>query len=469
MYEIKLINENEETIINSISTSVEAPRLSSFNIKHGINVIDTLTFDISPNNPGYFKIIALKTLIEVLNKKLNKVEFRGRILLPTEKMNNNGVLTKSVVCESELGYLMDSSTTYGEYHNISVKNFLKVIIDNHNNQVSEDKKFVLGNVTVKNNNDRLYRYLGYVKTFQSIKDKLIDRLGGELQIRYENGTRYLDYLESIGEFKETEIRISKNLKSIEQQKDPTSIISRLIPLGSKLENSEERLTIESVNGGIKYIDDIDAMKKFGVIVGVKLWDDVTRASNLLKNGQDYLKRNNKIKKKYKITALDLSLIGLDLNSFEVYNTYNVINPLMNINEELRVIEKNIDGNNPQNSSLTVGDKFEDIKQYQLGIIKANKNIETLNENINSTIDVVKTISTESKNTAKVLNKTNEVLTNTNQTVKDLTDAIIEINNRLNDNVKETQNLINATSDIKDNFNNVNNKLEKLKRRAIMEV
>lgn len=469
MYQVTIKNGAEEMIISSPSTDIEAPRLLNGSIKHGINTIDNFTFNIAFNNKGYNKLNALNTLVEVLNIQNNTLEFKGRVLIPTENMGSDGGLIKNVTCESELGYLMDSSTVYGEYHNISVKDFLKVIIDNHNLQVSEDKQFQVGIVTVIDNNDSLYRYLGYVKTLDAIKNKLIDRLGGELQIRYQNGVRYLDYLESIGNLKSTEIRLAKNLQSIKQEKDPTAIISRLLPLGNKLEDSEERLTIEKVNSGNKYIDDIEAIKEFGIVVDSITWDDVTEPSNLLRKGQKYLKENNRIKKKYKITALDLSTIGLDIDSFEVGNTYPVINPLMDINENLRVVEKTIDIYNPQSSSLSIGDKFEDIKTYQLGIVKANRNIQTISENLNTTIATVVTVSNEVNNTVEVVKNTNEVLANTNQSLSDLTNTISDINQSLQDNIKKTLELASITSDIQNNINDTNLKLDKLKRRVMMEV
>lgn len=469
MYEIKLANNNEEVVINAVSTDAEAPRLINAKIKHAINSIDSLSFTITPNNPGYASINALTTLVEVLNTRNNKVEFKGRILLPLDKMDSSGLLSKSVTCESELGYLMDTTTVYGEYHNISVRDFLQVIISNHNSQVSAEKRFILGTVNVIDNNDSLYRFLGYTKTLDAIKDKLINRLGGELQVRYENGNRYLDYLTSIGETKETDIRLSKNLETIEQEKNPLSVISRLIPLGAKMEDSEDRLTISSVNGGSIFIDDSAAINEFGVIVRTVQFDDVNVPSILLSKGQSYLSENNKIKKRYKISALDLSIIGLDFDSFEVGNTYPVINPIMNIDENLRIIEKDVDCNNPQNSNLTFGEKFEDIKQYQLGVITANKNIVALSENLNSTIDVVNTVSTELNNTAQVVNDTNVVLANTNQTVADLTQTIANINLALQSNINTTQTLANSVSTIQNTLTNTNSKLEKLKRRAMMEV
>ena len=448
MYQVTIMNVNEEIIINALSTDIKAPRLLSGSIKHGINTIDNFTFNITPNNIGYNKLNALTTLVEVLNIKSNNLEFKGRVLLPIESMDSNGMFLKNVTCESELGYLMDSSTVFGEYHDISVRDFLQVIIDNHNSQVDEGKKFQLGNVTVVDNNDSLYRYLGYTKTFEAIKDKLIDRLGGELKIRYENGIRYLDYLESIGEIKSTEIRLAKNLQSIELEKDPTSIISRLLPLGNKLEDSEERLTIESVNNGNKYLDDIEAIEEFGVIVDSVTWDDVTQVSNLLKKGQEYLKENNRIKKKYKVTALDLSTIGLDFDSFEVGNTYRVINPLMKIDEDLRVIEKTLDINSPQSSSLSIGDKFEDIKDYQLDNIATAKEVKTVKETVQTTVNALNSVSVELNNTVEILNNTNENMGNLNEVVKANVDA---------------------TNAIANTLVSINNKLDKLTRRINMEV
>ena len=448
MYQVTIKNVNEEIIINALSTDIKAPRLLSGSIKHGINTIDNFTFNITPNNIGYNKLNALTTLVEVLNIKSNNLEFKGRVLLPIESMDSNGMFLKNVTCESELGYLMDSSTVFGEYHDISVRDFLQVIIDNHNSQVDEGKKFQLGNVTVVDNNDSLYRYLGYTKTFEAIKDKLIDRLGGELKIRYENGIRYLDYLESIGEIKSTEIRLAKNLQSIELEKDPTSIISRLLPLGNKLEDSEERLTIESVNNGNKYIDDIEAIEEFGVIVDSVTWDDVTQVSNLLKKGQEYLKENNRIKKKYKVTALDLSTIGLDFDSFEVGNSYPVINPLMNINENLRIIEKTIDIYNPQSSALGIGDKLEDIKDYQLNNIATAKEVKTVKETVQTTVNALNSVSVELNNTVEILNNTNENMGNLNEVVKANVDA---------------------TNAIANTLVSINNKLDKLTRRINMEV
>ena len=409
MYEVKIINNKEETIINSVGASQYVPRITG-SCKFGINTIDSFTFTIFPNNDGYNLIYPLKTLVEVKNLNTNNVEFEGRVLLQTPKMDNNGIIYKTVVCESYLGYLNDSVQSYETISGVSAEELFKKIINNHNSQVENSKKFIIGEIKIgTSSSDNEDRYLNYEKTFDSINKNLIERFGGELRVRKAGDNIYIDYIKEIGEKKNTVIALANNLIAIEQEKDPSEIITRLIPVGAKLENSDERLTITSINGGINYVEDEEAIKEFGVIVDTVNFDDITEAIELLNKAKSYLKENNKIKKKYKIDALDLSTIDLNFDSFEVGNKYRVINPLMNIDEELRIIEKTLDINSPQNSSLTFGDKFEDIKDYQLGITKATKDLNTLRYNVTAATENVLTINRDLQQTVNSLMTTNESL------------------------------------------------------------
>ena len=445
MYDVKLINGNIETFINVTSTDPDAPRVTG-NVKLGINTIDSFTFDIFPNNPGYTQINALKTRVEIENSHTGRIEFSGRVLITQPSLSSSGELKMSVICESELGYLMDSSVTYAEYHDLSVKEYLTKLIDNHNSQVEEEKRFEIGEVTVESN---LYRYWGYEKTFDTLKEDLLDKLGGELRVRKENGIRYLDYLMEIGEPKETAIQIAKNLLTIEQERDPSEVISRLIPLGAKLsDDTDERLTITELNEGIAYLDDEEAIETFGIICATHTWDDVTLTTNLLRKAKEFQKENNRIKKSHRIEAVDLSLIGLDLDAFEVGNYYPVVNPLMNIDEELRVISKTIVIENPQNSSLEIGDKFEDIKDYQLQAIKTSNELTNVKSTVQMTVKTMSSVSTE-------LTKTAEILQGTNTTMGNVVDV-------LNANVE-------ATGAILNELDILNNKLTRMNKRLILEV
>ena len=108
MYEVILNNEGVETIINAVSVDLSSPKLLNGNIKQGINNIDSFMFNILPNNSGYNCIGSFKSTVEVINTIGGKTVFRGRVLIAKEKMSEDGKLIKTVVCEGELGYLMDS-------------------------------------------------------------------------------------------------------------------------------------------------------------------------------------------------------------------------------------------------------------------------------------------------------------------------------------------------------------------------
>ena len=161
------------------------------------------------------------------------------------------------------------------------------------------------------------------------------------------------------------------MKSITREKDPSEIVTRLIPLGYKLKAKDEsgkeveteyRLDISSVNDGKIYIDDELAIATYGIRVKTVEFDDVTVASTLLVKGETWLIENNKISVSYTATALDLSLIGLDADDFEVCNFYPVKNHLLGIDDTIRLVKKGIDICDEIKSTLEFGDNFETLSE-----------------------------------------------------------------------------------------------------------
>lgn len=437
MYLVTIINNNIETVINHVSTNNKSNRISG-TIKQGINCINSFTFTIYPNNEGYNLINPLSTLVKVLNTKTGKYEFIGRVLSPKYSMTSSGLVSKSYVCESELAYLLDTYQSYEEIHNISVKGYLERLIQVHNANTNDNKKFTVGNVDVVDNNDSLYKYIAYDRTKKNIDDDLIGKLGGELQIRYENGVRYLDYLTEIGQVCSTEIRLAKNLKDITHDIDFNGYCNRLIVLGAKLKtedeegnevDSEKRLTIESVNNGIRYIDDVESIEKYGIIQGQVIYDDVTEAKNLLVKGQKYL-LNQRILISNKVNALDLSLIGIDIDSFEVGNYYPLIHEILGINDTVRIVEKSISIDKPHTSTITLGDLEKDIKRYNIQVKKEYEEAKKLaDEAKKKAIQVEKYTTNE---IYRVDDRVNQVTVDTNNKFNDVNNELDSVKNEISD-------------------------------------
>lgn len=370
MFVVTITNGAENTVIHSDGTD----RISGGKIAKSIDArmidrVDSFSFTIYPNNTGYDLLKPLTTAVRVYDESTDKDVFMGRVLKCSDSMNEQGLICKTVTCEGRLGWLYDSVQPYAEYKMVGIRTVLSAFLSKHNSQVGADKRIELGQVTVTAENNYTYS-VNWVSTMDAISEQLVGKFGGEIQLRDQDGKVYIDYLEHIGHGTDTKIELAVNLKTISREVDETSVITRLYPLGAKLTDSEKRLTIGSVNGGKDYIEDSALVAKYGVISGTQTWDDVTQASILKTKATAYLKNANKAKKQYKITAVDLSTIDMNFERFELGCWYRVVNPLMGIDEDLRIIGITINLDNPEQSELTFGDKFETMTGFMTAKTKS---------------------------------------------------------------------------------------------------
>lgn len=444
MYKVSIFNDDVETVIHSPHS--DEIKLETGTIKKEVNKIDSFAIGFYMNNPAYGKLKPFQTLVKVWNTKTNQYEFEGRVLAPTETMSDDGLYDAAFDCEGELGYLHDSVQRHLEFRGTPLELFAQ-LLNYHNDQVEDYKRFEVGEFEVTTSTDNLYIYLSAEKTtFEEVEDKILKRVGGELQIRKEGGVRYLDVLERVGEEKQTPIKIAKNLKSMSRSVDPTEIITRLTPLGTRVESededatdaSEARLTIEEVNGGLPYIDDPALIAEFGIQGGSMTWDDITLPSRLLSTGNNWLDNQKTAHVQYEISALDLFLIGLDIDDFDVGNSHQVTNPIMRIDEILRIIGKTIDINNPQDASLKIGDKFKNLDEYQADANKSQALI----------VDLENTVERQAKRIVHIQTEVDNVNESLNDLAQAFNDADIpEIENAIGGLIEAVDDLKKAVDDI----------------------
>lgn len=395
MYQVKIYNDGEETEIHSPYPN-KIKLLQGSNIKKGINTFDSLEFSLLPDNPGFQKLRPMNTLITVLDTLRNKEVFRGRILIPANQMNEDETFEYSYICASVLSFLQDSIQNYAKIQNTTPEQFFRYLIDVHNSKVKEPyKKFVVGKVTVTNSTDNVYRYVDETKTtFETIKEKLIDRIGGELQVRYENGINYIDYLETAGKRSETTIEVEKNMLSFSKEIDPTDVITVFYPRGARPETegdtqpegdynaAEPRLTISSVNNGKDYLlASQEMINEFGYVDGSEAYDGINEPQLLKTRGQQFLDTQKAALVKYQLKAVDLSLLNIDPETYEVGNYHTVRNKYLGVDEVLRIEGMTIDIINPEVSSLTIGDKTKSLSDYQREVNAANRAYKELQNSV----------------------------------------------------------------------------------------
>ena len=309
-----------------------------------VNKSGEFTFQITNNHVYYDKIINKKSCIDIYQD--GEWLWRGRPI----KVSTALKLVKTVVCEGELSFLHDSNQRIAEYHDMSVKDYFTTLINKHNAMVDESKRFTVGNVTVTDSNDSLYRYSNYEDTFDTIQDKLIDRLGGYLLTRHVDGVTYIDYVKSYPYITNQVIEIGSNIIDLSLEESSADTISALIPLGKKLteiseespqeeSTGEERLTIESVNNGLDYIVNDDAVSRIGMVFGTVIFDDVTDPYNLLAKGSEELTDRIYNTLVISLNIFDRSFIDKNMEAFRLGASVIANSPKHGLNHKQMMISK----------------------------------------------------------------------------------------------------------------------------------
>lgn len=370
MYQITIINGSERQIMHTDDPN-STQRIAAGSFKEYVGLVSTVTLTITPQNACYNMLIERSTLIELKNLETGEIEFEGYLLKAPESMTSKGTLQKKLTFEGFLGYLNDSVQDYHTYADASPSAFIMALLDYHNATTEESKHIYLGMVNAGQGGSKT---TAYRSTLAEIKENLVNRFGGELRIRRgADGRLLLDYLTAAnnGSTADTVIMLGHNLRSLSIESDTANIITRLMPLGAQLGNvnpdtgqeSAERLTVigavdpdDGHTYTVPFIDDPDAIAKYGVIVGTAEFDDITVKENLVTRGKAYLSENNRVKKHYAASVLDISGKG----RIRCGDTYRFRQPLMGLDENLRLLGRTVDILKPYTPQVEIGDKTAKI-------------------------------------------------------------------------------------------------------------
>ena len=364
-------NGNEE-ILNS--NFANGARLSSAVISKSVTEYDSFTFTIDPSHPWYAKIEPYQDFVKVYRPDKDLELFNGRVLTYSDSMDTAGLVQKTVVCEGLEGFLHDSVQPWAEFHNTTPTDFLKAIINNHNNQVEDYKKIRVKQATVTNSTDNVYRYLDDAQdTYDTIQDKLISRIGGELKVKWGGDMLELYYEPTIGKDATQSIILTNNLLSSSRSIDPTEVVTVLKPLGATQERntnddistdtSNPRLTIKSVNGGNEFLRDEGLISEFGIRVKAQTWDDVTTPQALISKGREFLQNQKAIKHDIQVSYVDFSYLE-DVDMIECGDFITVINPVQGLQLTERIVTMSLDLLAIENSTVTLSNQPLTLKFYR---------------------------------------------------------------------------------------------------------
>lgn len=392
----------DDTLI--YNSTLEDYKIVKGSVSLETNKSGSFTFSIYPDHFFYNNFVRMKTVIKVL--KDNRIIFRGRVLNDTTDYRNNKVLT----CEGELGFLQDSTIRPYTFSGTPA-DMLRKLIQEHNSQVDDFKKFKIGQITVVDSNDYISRSnSNYESALVNLNSRLIeDSLGGYFYITHgEDGAEDIPTLNYIADFTNVSsqiIEFGSNLKDFVKIVKADDIATVLIPLGATLEDSQEKLTIASVNNGKDYIEDAGAIAIYGRIVKVENWDDITLADNLLVKGKARLTELVKQQITLELNAIDLHLLDRNIESFKVGDYIRVVSTPHNFDSTLLCTKQTINLLKPDDDNVTLGYNRTSFAESTAKISSSALMVQAMQGNINN---ISATASQAKANASQALNDYNKI-------------------------------------------------------------
>ena len=350
-----------------------------------------------------------KKMRSVLTVTLDDTEiFRCRVTSNERDFNNQ----RSVYCEGDLAFLLDS-VQKGEKYSGGTHALFRKIVQTHNSRVKDAaKQFQVGTIGItdtqitllgqsedhgdtfgysyktvtpstganpyregwfeKNGtrysitrdetvtSGKTYYVLDYkqieidntvdewVTTYDYIKNTLIDAHGGYLITRNQNGSYYLDLIKDFNNSAPQEIEFGVNLLDLTETITSEELFTVLIPIG------DENLTIESVNNGSDELVDEAMAALYGRIVQTHVFSNVNNAATLKEDGELYLAAHANVPISIEVNAVDLHYLDDSVTPISVGDRVHLNSAPHELLEYLICTKIEYDLVNPANTVYTFG-------------------------------------------------------------------------------------------------------------------
>lgn len=404
--------------------------------------LQSATLELEENTAGTFTFTVPKgqfgngngTDIDIKNDEVivyqnvevdpNKQTSRGKEIWRGFFLENNTEFfnSKTFTCIGELAYLnetiqIDKTYSY-EGDNEYPEKVFTALLGIHNAKVPAKKQFQVGNVAVKADNTASH-LVNRVQTdefstsysdhtFDCIK-KLIDSCGGYLKVRWENGTRYLDWLNTYEANGQT-INFGKNLLDYTVNQDVTDLITVLYPFGESVsetvDDGQGGTTTKRVKVNIGTATDqngrlyvtlndtgsysTDPMVELGWREGTVDFPNVRDSNNLKRLAINYLKNqwdaDLKLYTTIQIKAVDLAYFSdEDAEPIEFLQSVKVTStPHGIINKVVPVTKMTIPLLQPEQTIYTMSTAMRKTKQISTSVTDHDKDIEKTQDAIDAT-------------------------------------------------------------------------------------
>lgn len=314
----------------------------------GVDVGGTASIVMPPHHPAYNVYTSYRTVVTIYRDGV--LLFRGRALYPSDDYYNR----RTITCEGERCFFRDAVMRPYLFQDGPTVIFQN-LIDLYNAQVEPFKQFKAGTVTATDPNNYVRLESESAEQISDVLDKLVERVGGYLVFTTNtDGERVVNWYADLEYQSGQVIEFGDNLLDFARSSQNADLATVIVPYGAKDETTGERVTIESVNNGLDFLQDYDAVALRGVIAKPVVWDDITLPENLLAKAQQYLANSKMMFTSLTLTAVDLSDLDKNIDTFRVGDRIRVRSKPHGVDDLFLLTDRTYDLINPGNGTITLG-------------------------------------------------------------------------------------------------------------------
>ena len=427
----------DDTLVHRSDIPDENYQLVGITLDVEMGKSPSLKFTIPPSHP---KKSLLKNFLSRFTVKEDELVLAEGRLFDSRQDIYNQVEWQA---EGSLSYLTDSYVPKVKVEE-TIRALFTRYVNEHNSRVEDYKKFTVGQITIDNADTEKVKVDndGYRYTADAIQNDLIDSYGGYLRTRYENGVRYLDYLKDYGHKTTQTIEYKKNLIDFALEVNPEDVFTYLIPTG------DSNLKINDVNNGKDYIEVDGAKAKWGNKYLLKSFSGISDASTLLKEAKQYIKNHyEELPESLEITAIDLKLLGVNVESIHVGDVVRVTSTPNGVDKDYTCSAISYNLSQFGKTKYTLGKPKQDFtKKYNQNSSRTSSSINDTNSSLGRT----------NGRLSETQNKLEKYITATDDTLALMHENILLNANHIEANAEQIE--LNATLDA-DKFTQVSVELD----------
>jgi hypothetical protein len=217
----------------------------------------------------------------------------------------------------------------------------------------------------------------YSNTSSEIEDRMLNAYGGYLRTRTVGNIHYIDWVKQYGNENAQPIEFSVNLLDLTDKLDAGGVFTALIPLGASEigEDGEytDPVSIASVNGGLNYIQDDEAVAKYGKIWRTYTWSYEDDPAKLLEKAREYLKTGIAVET-LTLKAVDMHFVDGNVQPIRIGDRVRIRSNPHGLDRVMVCSQIEIDLLNPENTLYTFGEKPRTLTE---NFVRAEVEVEEL--------------------------------------------------------------------------------------------